>query len=85
MVLRMVLHWQRHDTLSTSGFMDDVMCSVHIRRLVDTAAATSLCLRAQANAHAASYWLRRVLDDGGRHRATDADHGRGEACNAPLP
>ena len=28
---------------------------------------TSLCRRAQANAPAASYWLRRVLDDGG-HR-----------------
>jgi len=28
---------------------------------------TSLCRRAQANAPAASYWLRRFLDDGG-HR-----------------
>jgi len=37
---------------------------------VDTVAAsermTSLRRRAQANAPAASYWLRYVLDDGGR-------------------
>ena len=50
---------------------------------------TSLHRRAQDNAHAASYLLRRpsVLDDGGRrdyrrlHRAVGAGGG---ACNAPL-
>jgi len=32
---------------------------------------TSLRRRAQANAAAASYWLRRVLDDGGRRDYID--------------
>jgi len=48
----------------------------------------SLCRRAQANAPAAFYWLRHVLDNSERgeyyrrvHRAKSAGSG---ACNAPL-
>ena len=53
--------WKRCDTLCTSGFMDDVIfahsepdggISISLQRV------TSLRRRVQANAPAASYWLR---------------------------
>jgi len=49
--------------LRVSGFVDDVIfgaTSIPLQRL------TSLRRRAQANAPAVSYWMRRVLDDGRR-------------------
>jgi len=61
--------WQRCDTLSTSGFIHDVTfahngpyggISMPLQRV------TSLRRLAQVNAPAASHWLRRDLDDGGR-------------------
>ena len=76
-----VLLWRRCDRLCISGFMDSIISarngpyggmSTPLRRV------TSLRRRAQANAAAASYWLRRVSDDGGRrdyrwvHRAKGA-------------
>jgi len=49
---------------------------------------TSLRRRARANAPAASYWLRRVLDDGGRRDWTSPSckgcTAGGEVCHAPL-
>jgi len=58
-----VLPWRR-----TSGFMDDVICNngSHESISIPLQRVTSLRRRAQANAPAASYWLRRVIDDGGR-------------------
>ena len=48
---------------------------------------TSLRRRAQASTPVASYWLRRVLDDGGRRQLTSPSIAGcpGGACNAPLP
>ena len=64
-----VLLWRRYDTLYASGFAYDVMFT-HNEPQRGTSTpllrVTSLDRYAQANAPAASYWLRRVLDDGGR-------------------
>ena len=48
---------------------------------------TSLRRHARANAPAASYWLRRVLDEGGRRDQTSLSSkaAGSEACDAPLP
>jgi len=63
---------QRCDTSCTSGVMDDVNV-IFARngphgsmRIPLHGRVTSLRRRAQANTPAASCWLRRVLDDGGR-------------------
>ena len=48
--------------------MDDVICNngSHESISIPLQRVMSLRRRAQANAPAASYWLRRVIDDGGR-------------------
>ena len=72
----LVLLWWRCDTLCTSGFMDYVIFTHNgprggISTLLQP--ATSMRRRAQANARAASCWLRRVLTTGAEtsrvHRA----------------
>ena len=78
----------------TSGFVDSVIfayngpyggMSIPLRRV------TSLYRQAQANAPAASYWLRGVLDDVGRRYYTDERivqgwlAAGGEACSIPSP
>jgi len=58
-----VLLWRRCDILCTSGFMtDDITGHTEARRLMTLQRVTSLHRRAQENASAASYWLRRVQD-----------------------
>ena len=85
-----VVPWRRCDTMCTSGCADDVKfahngpyggMSIALQRV------TSLRRRAQANAPAASYWLPRILDDGGRRDWTSplCEGCRGGACCAPLP
>ena len=56
-----VLPWRPCDTLSVSRFVDDVILAPNgpSRRVA------LLSRRAQANAAAASYWLRRVSDTAG--------------------
>jgi len=84
-----VLLWRRCDILCTSSFMtDDITGHTEARRSM-TQRVTSLHRRAQENASAASYWLRRVQDSERRdcdvRRDLRARGTGGEACNAPLP
>jgi len=84
-----VLLWRRCDILFTSGFMtDDITGHTEARRSM-TQRVTLLHRRAQENASAASYWLRRVQDSERRdcnvRRDLRARGTGGEACNAPLP
>jgi len=67
--------------LCTSGFMDDVILHImgHMEsRHYRCSEWRRLFRRAQANAVAALYWLRRVLDEGG-HKGRRP---RGETCIA---
>ena len=58
------LFWPRCDTICTSGCINDVMFA-HSGSYGGTSIPLHRC--AQTNAPAASYWLRCVLDHGGRH------------------
>ena len=57
-----VLLWRRCDILFTSGFMTDDITGHRDARRSMTQRVTLLHRRAQENASAASYWLRRVQD-----------------------
>ena len=67
-----ILLWRRCDLLYTSGFMDDVTFTHNWPydrgTSIDTAAASDVIASSCAgySTAVASYWLRRVLDDGGR-------------------
>ena len=60
------LHWRRWDVLGIFGFTNDVTLWAIRRHSIPLQRVTSLRRRAQDNAPAASYWSRRVLDDGWR-------------------
>ena len=61
--------WWCYDTLRTSGITLDIFVYNGLTyggMSIPSLRVTSLCRRTQANAPAPPYWLRRVLDDGGR-------------------
>ena len=80
-----VLLWRRCDISCTSGFMtDDIIGYTGARLSMTLQRVTSLRRRAQENASAASYWLRRVQDSERRdcdvRRDLRARGTGGEAC-----